>query len=346
MAKRMPPACHRRRRLACPARERRRLPEFAPIDQLVVEERPDPEPGPGQGRGRRAGGGRELRRRPVRAGQVPDQAAAALHAGRWRWPATSWRRRRRRRRGGRRPRAGHAAGSAASRPTSSWPRRDVVPIPAVPSATGRPPRLVQSYGTMLFSFTRRTSAAGGRVGARARRRRRDRAGRRRRARHLGARVIAARLVPGQAGRRRGGGRRGHHRLRDRGPQKAAIRELSGGGVDVVVDPGRRPLRRPGAAGAGLDGPLPRDRLRRRRDPPPARSTRCCSTTAPWSASTGARGRCATRPATSRCSPSSWTWPEPAALHPVEPLAYPLDDVVGALTDLQDRKVAGKVVLVP
>ena len=35
-----------------------------------------------------------------------------------------------------------------------------------------------------------------------------------------------------------------------------------------------------------------------------------------------------------------------ALHPVEPHEYPLDDVVGALTDLQDRKVAGKVVLVP
>ena len=35
-----------------------------------------------------------------------------------------------------------------------------------------------------------------------------------------------------------------------------------------------------------------------------------------------------------------------ALHPVEPHEYPLDDVVGALTDLQDRKVAGKVVLIP
>ena len=35
-----------------------------------------------------------------------------------------------------------------------------------------------------------------------------------------------------------------------------------------------------------------------------------------------------------------------ALHPVEPTEYPLDDVVRALTDLQDRKVAGKVVLIP
>ena len=35
-----------------------------------------------------------------------------------------------------------------------------------------------------------------------------------------------------------------------------------------------------------------------------------------------------------------------ALSPVEPIEYPLDRVVDALTDLQDRKVAGKVVLVP
>ena len=35
-----------------------------------------------------------------------------------------------------------------------------------------------------------------------------------------------------------------------------------------------------------------------------------------------------------------------SLHPVEPHEYPLGEVVGALTDLQDRKVAGKVVLVP
>ena len=34
------------------------------------------------------------------------------------------------------------------------------------------------------------------------------------------------------------------------------------------------------------------------------------------------------------------------LHPVEPTEYPLDDVVRALTDLQERKVGGKVVLLP
>src|SRR5690606_3490401 len=35
-----------------------------------------------------------------------------------------------------------------------------------------------------------------------------------------------------------------------------------------------------------------------------------------------------------------------AIRPVEPTEYPLDDVVRALTDLQQRKVTGKVVLIP
>ena len=35
-----------------------------------------------------------------------------------------------------------------------------------------------------------------------------------------------------------------------------------------------------------------------------------------------------------------------ALSPVEPTPYPLDEVVAALQDLQARRVAGKLVLVP
>jgi NADPH2:quinone reductase len=34
------------------------------------------------------------------------------------------------------------------------------------------------------------------------------------------------------------------------------------------------------------------------------------------------------------------------LHPVEPTAYPLDDVVRCLTDLEERRVTGKAVLIP
>ena len=88
------------------------------------------------------------------------------------------------------------------------------------------------------------------------------------ARHLGARVIAARLHARQAGRGHRRRRRGHDQLRGRGPEGAGPGDLRrrrrrGG------RPGRRPLRRPRAAVARLDGPLPRHRLRRRRDPAPA-----------------------------------------------------------------------------
>ena len=34
------------------------------------------------------------------------------------------------------------------------------------------------------------------------------------------------------------------------------------------------------------------------------------------------------------------------LNPVEPVAYPLADAARALTDLEERKVAGKAILVP
>ena len=34
------------------------------------------------------------------------------------------------------------------------------------------------------------------------------------------------------------------------------------------------------------------------------------------------------------------------VHPVEPVAYPLDDVARCLTDLEERRVTGKCVLAP
>ncbi len=34
------------------------------------------------------------------------------------------------------------------------------------------------------------------------------------------------------------------------------------------------------------------------------------------------------------------------LHPVEPVTYPLEQAAQALIDLRDRKVAGKVALIP
>ena len=49
--------------------------------------------------------------------------------------------------------------------------------------------------------------------------------------------------------------------------KDAIREITDGGADLVLDPDRRSEGRVGAAGAALGGALPRRRLRLRRHPP-------------------------------------------------------------------------------
>jgi NADPH:quinone reductase-like Zn-dependent oxidoreductase len=38
--------------------------------------------------------------------------------------------------------------------------------------------------------------------------------------------------------------------------------------------------------------------------------------------------------------------ERGELHPVEPIAHPLEDAVTALRDQQERRVTGKTVLVP
>ena len=45
--------------------------------------------------------------------------------------------------------------------------------------------------------------------------------------------------------------------------KVRARELSGGGVDVVVDPVGDRFADPALRALRLDGPLPRDRVRRR-----------------------------------------------------------------------------------
>ena len=165
------------------------------------------------------------------------------------------------------------------------------------------------------------------------------------ARHLGARVIAAASSDDKLAAARAAGAEATiaYETED---LKARAREISGGGVDVVVDPGRRPLRRSRAAGAGLDGSLPRDRLRRRRDPPAAGQPGAAQQPHGRRASTGARGRCATPAGNQELLAELMALAGSGALSPVEPTGYPLDDVVSALTDLQEREVAGKVVLVP
>jgi NADPH2:quinone reductase len=219
----------------------------------------------------------------------------------------------------------------------------VVPIPGSLSY-GQAAGIVQSYGTMLFALTRRTQVregewvlvlgAGGGVGLAAV----DVA------RHLGARVIAAASTPEKLAAATAAGAEATiaYEAED---LKARARELSGGGVDVVVDPvGDRfadpALRALGWMGRYLvigfaGGDIPAL---------PANQVLLNNRTVvgiDWGA---------------------WTLRDPAgnqallgelmdlagsgAISPVEPTAYPLDEVVGALTDLQERKVGGKVVLVP
>jgi NADPH2:quinone reductase len=316
--------------------------EFAPIDQLSVEERDDPEPGEGKVVvAVRAAGvnfvdglfvqGRYQIKPPLPftpGGEVAGDVVAVgpgvdgIAVGD-RVLAMPWL-------GGFASHVELAAGG-------------VVPIPGA-LTYGQAAALVQSYGTMLFSFTRRIRlqagewvlvlGAGGGIGLAAI----DVA------RHLGARVIAAASTEEKLAAATAAGAEATvaYEAED---LKARTRELSGGGVDVVVDPvgGRfaeAALRSLGWMGRYLvigfaGGDIPRL---------PVNQVLLNNRTlvgVDWGA---------------------WTMRDPAgnqallaellelagsgALSPVEPTPYPLDDVVGALTDLQERRVAGKVVLVP
>lgn len=316
--------------------------EFAPIDQLVIEDRPDPEPGPGHVVvAVRAAGvnfvdglfvqGKYQIKPPLPFTPGGEVAGDVVSVGDGvgtvrvgdRVLAMPWL-------GGFASHVELAAGG-------------VVPIPG-DLTYGQAAALVQSYGTMLFALTRRTHiaagewvlvlGAGGGIGLAAI----DVA------RHLGARVIAAASSDDKLAAATKAGAEAtiayeHEDL------KARARELSGGGVHVVVDPvGDRfadaALRALTWMGRYLvigfaGGEIPRL---------PANQVLLNNRSVigiDWGA---------------------WTMRDPAgnqallgelmalagsgALTPVEPTEYPLDAVVQALTDLQDRKVAGKVVLAP
>jgi NADPH2:quinone reductase len=316
--------------------------EFAPLDQLRIEERPDPVPGPGKVVvAVRAAGvnfvdglfvqgkyqikpplpftpGGEVAGDVAAVGEGVDEVAVGDRVLAMPWLGGF---------------ASHVEVAAGA----------VVPIPP-PLSYGQAAALVQSYGTMLFALTVRTQVApgewvlvlgaGGGIGLAAV----DVA------RHLGARVIAAASSDDKLRLARAAGAEATiayetEDLKDR------AREISGGGVDLVVDPvGDRfaepALRALGWMGRYLvigfaGGEIPRL---------PANQVLLNNRTIvgiDWGA---------------------WTLRDPAgnlallgrlmelagagALTPVQPTEHPLDDVVRVLSDLQDRKVAGKVVLVP
>jgi NADPH2:quinone reductase len=316
--------------------------EFAPLDRLVIAERPDPEPGPGQVVvAVRAAGvnfvdalfvqGRYQIKPPLPFTPGGEVAGDVVAVGEGvegvvvgaRVLAMPW------------------LGGYSSHVV--LPAASVVPIPG-DLTYGQAAALVQSYGTMLFSLTRRTRVqagewvlvlgAGGGIGLAAV----DVA------RHLGARVIAAASTDDKLAAATRAGAEATIAY-EREDLKARAREISDGGVDVVVDPvgGRfadpalRSLRWMGRylviGFAG--GEIPRL---------PANQVLLNNRTVigvDWGAWTG-RDPGGNQELLAELMALAGS----GALSPVEPVGYPLDDVVQALSDLQERKVGGKVVLTP
>jgi len=225
------------------------------------------------------------------------------------------------------------------------PEASAVPIPSGLSM-GQAATMGQSYATMLFALTRRTTVApgewvavlgaGGGIGLAAV----DVA------RALGARVVACASTASKLDAAVAAGAEATVSYEDDGVDlKAAIREATGGGADVVVDP--------------VGGPKAEAALRALR----------------WGGRYlvlgFASGAIPALPANQVLLNSrtlvgvdwgAWTFRDPAGnaallgellamagdgrLHPVEPVSYPLEDVARCLSDLEGRRVTGKAALVP
>lgn len=225
------------------------------------------------------------------------------------------------------------------------PAAVVVPIPPSLSA-GQAAGLVQSYATMLFALTRRTTVApgewvavlgaGGGIGlatvdlAKA----------------LGAKVVACASSEEKLAAAKAAGADALVAYDADGVDlKAAIRDATGGGADVLVDPiggskaeaGLRALKWMGRfiVIGFASGDIPRVPLNQ------VLLNNRTVVGIDWGA---------------------WTMRDPVGnrslldellamagegrIVPVEPTAYPLDRAARALADLQGRRVAGKVVIVP
>ena len=239
-----------------------------------------------------------------------------------------------------------ATSFAGSFQTHTLLREDeLVPIPGDLSV-GQAAGLVASYGTMLYAFTRRTAVArdewvvvlgaGGGIGLAAT----DIA------KALGARVIACASTPEKlALAERSGADVTLDYSEPTLDLKAAVRELTGGGADLVVDPVGGPrsaalLRALAFEGRYLvvgfaSGDIPQV---------PLNQVLLNDRTVigiDWGFWAGKRPE-----ANAALLDELFAMVRDGRLHPAEPTSYPLADAASALDDLEHRRVAGKVVLAP
>jgi NADPH2:quinone reductase len=220
-----------------------------------------------------------------------------------------------------------------------------VPVPAGLTA-GQAAALVQSYATMLFALTRRTSVApgewvavlgaGGGIGlatvdlAKA----------------LGANVVACASTAEKLAAAKAAGADATVAYDDDGVDlKAAIREATGGGADVLVDPIGGPkaeaaLRALGWMGRYIvigfaAGDIPRIPLNQ------VLLNNRTVVGVDWGAWTFRDA-----PGNAALLQELLAMVGDGRLRPVEPVAYPLERTAEALADLEGRRVTGKVVIVP
>jgi NADPH:quinone reductase len=211
---------------------------------------------------------------------------------------------------------------------------------------GQAATLVQSYATMLFSLTKRTTVqpgewvavlgAGGGVGLAAV----DVA------KALGAKVVACASTPEKLEAATAAGADATIAYEDPGVDlKAALRSATGGGADVVVDPvggdkteaALRALRWGGryVVLGFASGTIPSL---------PANQVLLNNRTivgVDWGAFTFRDA-----PGNAALVAELVGMVADGRLRPVEPTAYPLDDVSRCLADLEGRRITGKAVLVP
>lgn len=223
--------------------------------------------------------------------------------------------------------------------------RDVVAIPSGLSA-GQAAGLVQSYGTMYYALTRRTTVtpgdhvvvlgAGGGIGLAAV----DVAT------SLGARVVACASSSAKIALATSVGAVATIDYGDPTVDlKTAIREATGGGADIVCDPVGGDVAEPAMRALGWNGRYLVLGFASGTIPKFPINLVLLSSRNVIGVEWGAWVM-RDRKANDEMLAELFTLVERGSLHPVEPTVRPLREAAAVLDDIQRRRVAGKVVLAP